>query len=144
MRAVIIDPWNRTVYATDEAKWGLKEMYNHLSGPDGFRPCDDINSVRIGRDQMLWVDGEGLLIPDVPVWNLRGYDNPLAGKGLVLGVTEMGDNKATHLQPEWVQSMLVWTNLKTTGKLLPDEYFPGGIKIGAPILREDDDGTARA
>lgn len=136
MRAVIIDPWNQTVYATDKPTWGLDEMYQSLSGPDGFRKCDDINMVQIGRDQVLWVDGEGLLIPNVPIWNLNNYSHPMAGKGLILGVTEMGDNKGTHLEVDWVQSMVVWTTKLTTGQLGPTEEGRGYIKIGSPILKE--------
>lgn len=137
MRAVIIDPWNQTVYVTDKPTWGLDEMYTSLSGPDGFRKCEDINAVRIGRDQMLWVDGEGLLIPEVPVWHLNGYQAPLAGIGLILGITEMGDNKGTYLEADWVQSMVRWTTTVTTGHLGPTTNpEPHITRLGDAILKE--------
>jgi hypothetical protein len=136
MRAVVIDPWDKRVYATDRPAFNLEEMYHVLSGPEPFRPCCDINSVRLGRDQMLWVDGEGLLIPDVPIWRLRGYGGSLAGIGLILGITEAGNNKASLLDVEHVAAMIQWTNLQTTGDLGPIESGPGYVKLGAPILKE--------
>jgi len=137
MRAVIIDPWNKSVYVTDEEKWGLEQMYKHLSGPDGFRPCHDIDHVRVGRDQLLWLDGEGLLIPDVPVWNLRDYPRPLAGKGLILGIDEEGENKATFLEAAWVESMILWTPKLTTGQLGEmTNPEPNVFVMGEPILKE--------
>lgn len=136
MRAVIIDPWNRTVYATDKPDWSLEAMYQTLSGPDGFRPVDDINSVRVGRDQMLWLDGEGFLIPDVSCWKLRGYPRPLAGIGLILGITEDGYNKETMLEVDWVQSMVEWTNQVSAGELGPASMVGNVFNIGDPILKE--------
>jgi hypothetical protein len=136
MRGVIIDPWNQTVFATDLPRWGLAEMYEYLSGPDGFRKVDDINSVRLNRITILWVDGEGLLIPDVPIWNLNGYANPLAGKGLILGLNEEGDNIGTHIDTLFVKDMVKWTTQLTTGELGPSHTEGHVFHIGKPILKE--------
>lgn len=134
MRGFLIDTDRRQFWAV-EISGDLKSMYAVLSRP-GHPPVDDINSVRISRENILWVDGEGFLKENIPVFNIIGYGNPLAGRGLVLGVDDAGESCDASPELEAILPMIVeWTDKLSSGRLEPTVETPGRIKIGAPILK---------
>jgi hypothetical protein len=143
MRAIIINPYDQTITQAPDTgiKYDLAAMYAALTHDAAKRKVDDINSVMLNseRTETLWVDGEGLLFPDIPVWYLGNYPAPLAGIGLVLGLTEFGDNCSTKLiisdflGPRGVR----WTNYLTTGELGPVTQSGNTLTMGAPILKGD-------
>lgn len=148
MKGVIICPWTRTVsLANSETGWGLQDMLRVLAGPNRS-VASGIDSVRLASGDHLWVDDEGLLIPDMPVFLLTGYENPLPGIGLVLGLDAAGDNTAPSLSPEHVALMIGWTDLTTTGDMmgpLPDttevwfgQEFTVITPSAGPILKPRD------
>lgn len=134
MRGFLIDTDRRTITAV-ETPGGLKSMYAALSRP-GHPPVDDINAVDIGRDHCLWVDGVGFLSPDIPVFHIQGYANPLAGRGLILGIDGAGENCDASPDLDVILPLIVtWTDKVSSGRLEPTVERPGHIRIGGPILK---------
>lgn len=135
MRAFLIDPDKREITEI-QTSGTLGEMHRLLSRP-GCRPNDDINAVGISPQRdTLWVDGEGLLKENVPIFRLRGYPRPLAGRGLVLGCDEAGSNTdASPMLGGVLRAVVEWTDLLTTGRLTPMIQAPHFIKIGDGILK---------
>jgi hypothetical protein len=133
MRAILINPDTRTITEI-ETKGDLNAMHGALTRP-GCARNDDINAVRITPHDDLWVDGEGLLKPDVPVFRLRGYHHPLAGRGLILGNDGYGKSIGTKIAIERLHDIIQWTDQFTTGELTPTIEEPGHIKLGDGILK---------
>lgn len=145
MKTIRIDPWEEAIYEFELVDDGLDALYSSLTRPDFPHKCSDINSVMLSsnRDLVLWVDGEGLLFPDLPVFHLADYPSPLAGIGLVTGIDDEGNTVGfDYAYPvytpiiEKIRRAVRWTNKLTTGKLGPTVSSPGLIKIGDAILKE--------
>lgn len=136
IRGIVIDPWSKKVHAVIQRGWGLSEMYAALSHEKNA--VEDINSVSLGRIY-LWVDGEGQLKPDIPCWKLNGYPQPLAGKGLLLGIDEAGENCQCNLDVTHVKSMITWTTLSTSGRLTAPRLEGNTFHLGTGILKTDGD-----
>lgn len=90
MRAYLIDPTNETVTEVDYD--GNYKSISRLIG------CDYFTTVVLTRTEDGWpadtlfVDDEGLFVEDQRYFTIRGYNQPLAGKGLVLGTDAEGDS----------------------------------------------------
>jgi hypothetical protein len=86
MRGILIDPFTRTV-SEIETSGKLAEIYELLG-------VELVTVVSVGEDQSLFLDDEGLLVPkaDQEYWNWKGSNQPYAGRGLILGLDDEGDN----------------------------------------------------
>lgn len=134
MRAILIDPDTRTVTEI-ETKGDLHALYEALTRP-GSAKVDDINRVGLGRVADLWVDGEGWLKPDVPVFRLRIDNQPLAGRGVVLLHDAAGNSTAVPTGMIHVIHQLVeWTDEFSTGELEPATSHGPTVRIGDPIIK---------
>lgn len=101
MRAILIDTPNKEIVEVD-VDGSLDSFYETIG-------CSDINSVRLSPSEYLWVDGESLLLnKQLPLFQVAGYPDPLMGKGLILGVSHIGDNQATKLSVEFVRERVKW------------------------------------
>jgi len=84
-KAVLIDPYEETV--TDiEYDGHYKSIYPLIH-------CDTFTVVRLGNDDDLFVDDEGLLklTPQSKFFKIPAYPSPLAGYGLIVGCDEEGN-----------------------------------------------------
>lgn len=101
MRAILINPFTRTV--TDvETSASLLDMYDLLQ-------VDLITVVRVGGGHALILDDEGLLKDkDIQAYfSLKGMDQPLAGRGLILA-DEYGENRPATLSLKEVEDKVIW------------------------------------
>lgn len=57
---------------------------------------------------VLYVDEEGLLHEPKPFFSIRGYIQPLAGNGLVVGTDEEGDSVSPTITVEEVRKLVTW------------------------------------
>lgn len=89
MKAYLIDPTAQTVSQV-EYDGNYKSIYKLID-------CDTFTTVLLADDNdAIFVDDEGLLKDEPgPFFNLKGYPQPLAGKGLVLGA----DNEGESVEP---------------------------------------------
>jgi muramoyltetrapeptide carboxypeptidase LdcA involved in peptidoglycan recycling len=86
MRGILIDPFKRTVTEVDTIG-NLAAIYELLG-------VDCVTAVSVGENQILFLDDEGLFVPkeEQEYWHLKGSNQPYAGKGLLLGLDEEGEN----------------------------------------------------
>lgn len=84
MKGILIDPFERTVTRVDVAK-GIDAIYKLIQA----RPFD---CVRIDERNAIYVDDEGLYVDDQRFFQFRGYHQPLAGRGLILGNDREGES----------------------------------------------------
>lgn len=113
MRAILIDPVAKTVtevQAEPYPKW--KELID----------ADDINSVKLaenedGTDETLWVDGEFLLNEKSkgPWFQFDIHDQPMGGKGIILGTDQYGETCASKMTVEFVTEHVRWPDVEFTG-----------------------------
>jgi hypothetical protein len=90
MRAILIDPFTRTVSDIDTAA-GLDDLYEILQ-------VDLITVMQVGASHAMILDDEGLLkdSSEQEYFQLKGMDQPLAGRGLILA-DEYGENRPATL-----------------------------------------------
>lgn len=130
MRAFLIDPAARTV----------EQLDNHQGWPHQAI-SDAIQTLRISGAPLypeqrlgdrVWVDDEGFLEAGRPVFFLGEYAMPLAGRGLVLGLNQAGENRVPSISIEDLRKEVYFTNLETTAT---PRNTPTGIHMGLPICR---------
>lgn len=112
MRAILIDPFTRTVSDVDTSA-SLLDMYDLLQ-------VDIITVMRVGAGHAMILDDEGLLKDKASqaYFMLRGLDQPLAGRGLILG-DKYGENREATLGLDEVRDKVVWLN---NDEVEPDEW----------------------
>lgn len=136
----MIDPAKRTIEVY-ETPGGLQALYDALSF-EGQPKVDDINAVQLAASPdivTMWVDGEGFLKPDVPVFYLRGSHQPYAGRALLLGTDEEGEDVSLgNFEASLITTRLVvrWSDKVTAGDLGPSSQ--GRLGDGTFVFRAGD------
>lgn len=102
-KAILIDVNNKTVtevtVTKDSEGSELKSMYELIG-------CEMVEVVNIGEND-IYVDEEGLLnlLPSTNFFMWKGYPQPLAGNGLILGYDDnTGDSTDVTLTVEEVKN----------------------------------------
>lgn len=112
MRAILIDPFTRTVkdIQTDA---GLDDLYKILQ-------VELITVVPLGARHAMILDDEGLLQPKEKqaYFALKGGDQPFAGRGLILA-DEMGESRDATLPLSVVEGKVVWLD---NDQVDPDQW----------------------
>lgn len=112
MRAIIINPFDRTVKEIDTAA-SLDDMYRLLN-------VDLITVMQVGAGHAMILDDEGLLKDKASqaYFMLRGMNQPLAGKAMILA-DEYGENRPATLPLDMVEEKVVWLD---NDKVDPDQW----------------------
>lgn len=112
MRAILIDPFTRTVTDVDTSA-SLLDMYDLLK-------VDLITVMQVGAGHAMILDDEGLLKDkDTQAYfTLKGLAQPLAGRAMILG-DEYGENRAATLTLDEVADKVVWLS---NDRVNPDEW----------------------
>lgn len=99
IQGYLIDPEKQTI---DPVKYNgdYKEIYKLIE-------CGTFTIVRIDDENMIFVDDEGLLNNPRHFFCLRGYPQPLAGKGLLMGSNEDGDTVSSTMDLDKVKDLIV-------------------------------------
>lgn len=106
MKTIIIDTPRKVIYESSIGD-NILEWRDVLSCPP--QRCDGIAAVQLHPREILWVDDEGLLKrPLLPLFEILGYHQPIAGKGLILGNTTEGDAVSTRFPVEIVRELITW------------------------------------
>src|SRR5262252_5356459 len=117
MRAILINAYDRTVSESTVADGDYRDIYRALSTPehaiDTFTVID-ISERHRGHGETIFVDDEGLLKDPSHFFLWRGYGQPLAGNGLILGVDHStGESESTRLTVESVADMVTFVDNRT-------------------------------
>ena len=111
MRAILINPEVRTITEV-EHNGDYKQIYEYLQ-------CGTFTAVGIehkdGASNAIFVDDEGLLNDPRFFFLYKGYNQPLANNGLILGSDEEGETVGTTLSLEHVKSRVRFVELSVEG-----------------------------
>ena len=102
MKCILIDPAARAVSEVARPGKDFREIY-------GLIDADTFTVVAVSETEALYLDDNGLLT-DEPVYMFkwRGYDSPLAGKGLIVGVDAEGEDVDTKMTVDEVSAQIEW------------------------------------
>lgn len=117
IKAIFIDAVNKQVREIKLEEGGAyKEMFRVLSVP-GLRPCDDINTIRLDHAiHYIFVDGEGILKDSRQFFLWKGYDNALAGNGIIHRVDpDSGESVDVELSVTQVARHVTFAELQSHG-----------------------------
>jgi len=112
-----------------EAKTIIHINYDLSTGIDGIYKligADPFTIVQIEKRDAIFVDDEGLLKNPRYFFQYRGYHQPLAGKGLVLGTNEEGDTVSAKIKYEDLKSRVSFLELSVQDMVTTSG--PGWIK----------------
>lgn len=130
MRAILIDPKTRTITEV-EYDGNYKSIYRLID-------CDTFTVVQIDDINSIFVDDNGLLNNPRYFFIWKGYAQPLANKGLILGCDEEGESIATNLSLGYVERHVRFTELSVQGfKPIPDGVTTGKdhpMGEGVPVI----------
>lgn len=104
MRAILINPEAKTVTEV-EYTGDYKNIYDHIQAG-----CFTV--VQIDERDSIFVDDEGLYRLPQFYFMWKGYDQPLAGRGLILGVDAEGESIGTKLPLDYVKSMVSFPDVE--------------------------------
>lgn len=112
MRAILIDPFTRTI-SDVETDASLDDMYRLLD-------VDLITVIQVGGGHAMILDDEGLLKEkeSQAYFMLRGMEQPLAGKAMILA-DEYGENRGATLPIGAVEQKVVWLENE---QVTPDDW----------------------
>jgi hypothetical protein len=98
-KAYLIDPVTRTVEEVTYA-----DNFTHIYS---LIDCDTFTCLTFNEhNDTVFVDDEGLFKPDQHFFKLKGYPDPLAGKGLVLGTDEEGESVSPTISLEEFRKLI--------------------------------------
>lgn len=107
MKGILIDPKARTITEVEVEK-GIDAIYALIQA--GTFDC-----VYINPHNSVFVDDNGLLNDPEFFFILKGYPQPLAGRGLILGCDDEGESCSATVTLDWAQHNITFTRLKVEG-----------------------------
>jgi hypothetical protein len=131
MKAYLINPFDQTIIEVEHSG-DYKEIYDLIQ--NGGSPFD---AVYFGSDRdSIFVDDEGLFKEDQRFFKLEGYNQPLAGRGLVLGCDDEGETVApkitlSDLKGMILKGMISW--VRPDLRLAGYEAIPDGTMADTPL-----------
>lgn len=112
MKAYLIDPFARSVTETE-----YNGDYQTIAPAIGARLFTVAEFNDAG--DAVFVDDEGLLAGPTAFFLIDGYPEPLAGKGLVLGLdADTGDSTAPSESLEQLTARVKWVDLMAGGRVV--------------------------
>ncbi|MGA0610027.1 DUF3846 domain-containing protein [Caldimonas sp. KR1-144] len=118
MRAILIDPFERTITEIDTIEPGnLDSYYAALSRPGA--PVTTFDVARYDEaDIDIYVDDEGLITGRATAFFQLGDLDPLAGRGVVVSTDDEGNSMPPRASLEQVRAMTRWiTPISINGKI---------------------------
>ena len=102
MRAILINPFTQTIEEVDYSG-DYKDIYSLIE-------CDLFTTVYLPNtsDDTLFVDDEGLYVENQRFFKIDGFEQPLAGRGLLLGTDEEGESVDCMSTVEEVKAIVSW------------------------------------
>lgn len=114
MRAILIDPDKRAVRWVIDDSFALRRIHELLSRP-GYDPVDCMDFCRWDDGHMVCLDDMGHAVDGNPIWWAPHYANPLAGRGLLMGITEDGRSVSPTLDINAVLHSIRWDDRVSAG-----------------------------
>lgn len=105
-KAYLIDPFEMKISGVTY-NGDYKTIYKWLDTPYNTVSAFDVVYLN-DKDDCVYVDDEGLLCDPSHFFILKGYPQPLAGKGLVLGTNGEGDSVSPKITLEELREMVTF------------------------------------
>lgn len=103
-KAYLINPWQNTIMIVDFEYGGSYTQIRNLIATEEA-PDPTFSAVDIDDKHSIYIDDEGLFREDQAFFKLKGYPQPLQGKGLILGIDyETGESVPPTLSLEDVNA----------------------------------------
>ena len=106
MKAILIDPWKRSLETIDikrgNDREALQELYK-LVGEDAI----DAAYIRLGESIVVG-DHSALADPPLPSYWINGYPERIYGRGVVIGYSKDGSDRQTKLTVDEISKMITW------------------------------------
>jgi hypothetical protein len=129
MRAILIDPVAEKISET-EFDGDYRSIYRLLSDPEYHLNVTTFTAIYITNRDSLFVDDNGLLTAPRYFFKWRDYRQPLAGRGLILGLRSSdGENIATKLSLAHVKNMVTFHRLSVKGFDHGDYTTDAGVGV---------------
>jgi hypothetical protein len=126
IRGILIDPVaERIEYAAYDGHY--THIYKLLSDPENNLEVGTFAVVQVDEKESLYVDDNGLLKNPRYFFIWSSYPQPLAGRGLILGVNRGGSDVSTKMTLDSVRRMVRFTKLSVKGF---DHYEGTTTKFG--------------
>lgn len=125
-KGFLIDPKAKKITHVNHDTKDYKQIYDLIDcKPSPF------TIVHLDDENMIFIDDEGLLKNPRYFFNIKGYPQPLAGKGLVLGGDSDGETVSATIEYKDLCDLITYSehsvvDMVTTEGKLPD----GGFVIG--------------
>lgn len=120
MKAYLIDPKKKTIEQVDYSG-DFKQIYEFLD----CRAFDIVHVYENG--DVIYVDDEGLFVDEQHFFIHRNYPTPLAGKGLIIGTDEEGEDQQPKTSFEDFENDIKWVgdrvDVMSAAKLSPNDEF---------------------
>jgi hypothetical protein len=114
MRAILIDPVRHT-FTLVKHEGDYRQIYKRLSDPKHGLKVTTFDAVRVDERNTVFVDDEGLTKNPRYFFKLKDYAQPLAGRGLVLGVNRDGESCSTSLTLTHIKKLVRFVQLSVQG-----------------------------
>ena len=106
MKAILIDPWQRSIELID-----VKSGYDKFALADLYRLVGEN-----GLDAAYVMPGESIIVgdhsamhdPPLPSYAVEGYRRRLYGRGVVIGYTASGEERETRLSVEDLAELITF------------------------------------
>ena len=125
-KAIVIDPYIRKVYEV------VLESYDDFGRIIGDTICV---GPRLSDRSCVFVDDNGLLKDNQSFFVIKGYNQPLAGIGIIAGNDEFGETIDTEMEIEDLGNLLLWAD-DDWGRKEADRILSNGPKI-VELTEED-------
>ena len=111
MQAFLIDPVAKTVTPV-EYSGNFHDIYK-------LTDCDTFDVARLNHGDGIYIDDDGLFKDNQSFFVHADYPQPLAGKGLVLGVDDQGDSAApVTTLAELIDKVVFVTPMRVPGSVI--------------------------
>lgn len=130
IKGLLINPENKTITPVV-----LTDDYRDIYGLIDARTFD---VVRLDDGDGIYLDDEGLLKDEPgPFFGLKGYGQPIAGKGLVLGSDDEGETQNVKITLEALTELVTWPEVRLTGFKMSEGYTEHPVLGKAWTIRNE-------
>jgi hypothetical protein len=121
VKGFLIDPDRREVVDAGKAGLEAPDLFALLSRPGG-QPVHTVDCISLGPKlpiwpaHRIWVDGLAHRTDGTPVWWWDDFPDPIAGRGLLLGITALGEAGPPSLTIDQVRAAVRWDDRVSSGE----------------------------
>ena len=107
IKGILIDPRQQLIVEATRDAGDYRTLYTLLS--DEHVRVATFTMIHLSRREVMFLDEGGLLWqPTPPLFQLKGFDQPLAGRAVIEGVTPSGKPRDTRMTALEVSALITF------------------------------------